>query len=145
MPGLKAALTRIPWDTVFIQNDVDASIACWYDVFMTCIAEFVPKIIVKDGNKPSWIDREVLLLIRKKNRIRRKAKLNDFPVMWERFRKLRHEVKRLLKFKKRNYLSSLGSSWKDNPRRFWSYHEAISKSGRIPDVVFVIIIIKTFI
>ena len=135
MSGLKTALTRILWDTVFIQNDVDASIACWYDVFTTCIDEFVPKIIIKDSNKTSWIDREVLQLIRKKNRIRRKAKLNDSPVMrWEGFRKLRHEVKTLLKLKK-NVIT----------RRLWSYHKAISKSGRIPDVVIGMVQLKLVI
>jgi GTPase len=72
------------------------------------------KIIIKDGNRLAWIDREVLQLIRKKNRIRRKAKSNDSPIIWERFCKLRHEVKKLLKFKNRNYLSSLSNSLRDN-------------------------------
>jgi len=38
------------------------------------VGEFVPKVLIRDANRPPWIDREVLQLIRKKNRIRRKAK-----------------------------------------------------------------------
>ena len=33
-------------------NDIDASIACWYDMFLTCVDEFVPKVVIKDANRP---------------------------------------------------------------------------------------------
>jgi hypothetical protein len=99
LPGLMSALTRIPCDTAIVDKDVDSSIACWYNMFTTCIDEFIPNIIIKDGNRPPWIDREVLQLIRKKKRIRRKAKSNDSPIIWERFRKLRQELKNCLNLK----------------------------------------------
>lgn len=77
LSGLKSALRYLPWDTVFVDNDIDASTACWYDLFLSCVDEFVPKVLIRDANRPPWIEREVLQLIRKKNRIRRKAKLKD--------------------------------------------------------------------
>ena len=55
--------------------------------------EFVPKVVINDANRSPWIDKEVLLLIRKKNRTRRrKAKLKDSINLWERFRELRRQV-----------------------------------------------------
>ena len=84
LSGLKSALRNLPWDTVFVDNDIDASTACWYDTFFY----LVPKVVIKDVNRPPWIETEVLLLIRKKNRTRRKAKLNDSVNLRERFRKI---------------------------------------------------------
>ena len=60
--------------TLFVNNDIDASTAYWYDMFLSCADEFVPKVVIKDTNRPPLIDKEVLSLIRKKSRNRNKAK-----------------------------------------------------------------------
>ena len=60
---------------MFVDNDIDASTACWYDMFLSCVDEFVPKVVIEDANRPPWIDKEALLLIRKKKRTRCKAKM----------------------------------------------------------------------
>lgn len=41
----------------------------------------------------------------------------------------------MVKFKKRNHLCNLGAVLKDNPRKFWSYYKAITKSSKIPGVI----------
>ena len=56
---LKSTLRNLSWDTVFVDNDIGASNACWY--FLSCVDEFVPKVLIKDANRPPWIDKEVLL------------------------------------------------------------------------------------
>ena len=118
-----------------MDNDIDASTACWHDMFLSCVGEFVPEVVIKDANRPPWIDKEVLLLIRKKNRTRRKAKLKDSVNLWERFPELRRQVKKMVKFKKRSHLAKPSSSLRDNPRKFWSYYKAITKTTRIPRVI----------
>ena len=112
-----------------LDNDIDASTACWYDMLLSCVDEFVPKVVIKDANTPPWIDKEVLLLIRKKNRTRRKAKSKDSVNLWERFRELRRQLK------KRSHLSKLSCSFGYNPRKFWLYYKTITKTTRIPGVI----------
>ena len=102
---------------------------------MTPVLPAVPKVVIKDANRPPWIDKEVLLLIKKKNRTRRKAKLKDSVNLWERFRELRRQVKKMVKFKKRSHLTKLSCSIKDNPCKFWSHYEAITKTTRIPGLI----------
>ena len=75
------------------------------------------------------------MLIRKKNRVRRKAKLKDSVNLWERFRELRRQVKKMVKFKKRSHLFKLSCSLGENPRKFWSYYKTITKTTRIPRVI----------
>lgn len=57
---LKSAMRCLSSDTVFVDNDIDASTACWYDMFLSCVDEFFPKVLIMDVNRPTWIDREVL-------------------------------------------------------------------------------------
>jgi len=54
LSGLKSVLRYLPWDTVFVDNDIDASTACWYDLFLSCVDEFVPKVLIRDANRPPW-------------------------------------------------------------------------------------------
>ena len=79
LSGLKSALRNL---------SVSVSLCFWTmtltpvlpacdEMFLSCVDEFVSKVVIKDANRPPWIDKEVLLLIRKKNRTRRKAKLKD--------------------------------------------------------------------
>ena len=126
---------QVPWDTAFVDGDVDYTLARWQDLFLACIEEFVPKITTKDPNKPPWIDAEVMQLIRKKNKMRRKFNFTNSAFVWGKFRQIRHQVKKLIKSNKREHLKELGDSFKDNPRRFWSYYKSITKSSRIPTVV----------
>ena len=65
LSGLRSTLRNVSWDTVFVDNDIDASTACWYDMFLSCVDEFVPKAVIEDANRPPWIDKEVSSLIRK--------------------------------------------------------------------------------
>ena len=41
----------------------------------------------------------------------------------------------MVKIKKRSHLTKLSCSLRDNPRPFWSYYKAITKSTRIPGVI----------
>ena len=76
-------------------------------MFLSCVDKFVPKVVIKYDNRPPWIDKEVLLLIRKKNRTQRRAKSNDSVNLWERFGKLRRQVKKMVKVKKRSHLTKV--------------------------------------
>ena len=52
--------------------------SCFFlHMFLSRVDEFVPKVLIRDANRPPWIDREVLQLIRKKNQIWHKAKMKD--------------------------------------------------------------------
>ena len=54
LSGLKSVLRFLPWDTVFIDIDIDASTAGWYDLFLLYVDEFVPKVSIRNANRPPW-------------------------------------------------------------------------------------------
>ena len=67
--------------------------------------------------------------------LRRKAKSRDAAYIWSKFRRLRAEIKRLIKYKEKLYISNLGQALKANPKRFWSYYKALNKTSRIPNTI----------
>lgn len=133
--AFKLALCDIPWESAFLDNDIDVNLLSWQDLSLTCVDQFIPKIRIKDLNRPPWIDTDVLHLIRKKERVRRRARRTDSPYQWSKFRKIRSEVKKLIKFNRRNYIDKLGNSLKSNPKKIWSYYKLITKTSRIPSEI----------
>ena len=55
--------------------------------------------------------------------------------MWSKFRHLRAEIKKLIKYKKKLYISDLCQALKANPKRLWSYYKALNKISRIPNTI----------
>jgi len=56
------------------EDDMELSTAKWMDLFLAAVDDCVPKIKVRSTNSAPWIDAEVLKTVRKKERLRKKAK-----------------------------------------------------------------------
>ena len=105
-------------------------------MFLTTVETVVPKVRIRATNSAPWIDAEVLRAVRKKERLRKKAKRvsNDYHL--EKFRRFRASVKSMIKAKRRVYFKTLSASFKDNPKRFCAFYQAKQKSKRIPNTVY---------
>ena len=90
------------------------------------------KARVRDSNTPSWIDKEVRHLLKRKESARRAAKKHNSAFYLEKFRISRKESKALINRKLKEYHTSLGDSLKVNPKGFWSYFRHKTKSNSIP-------------
>lgn len=129
--GMRQALCDISWDDVFhYDDDINNSLEKWTKLFYSIVDQFVTKKCISNINRPPWVDREIVLLLRKKNTLRRKAIARDTVYMWTKFRRLRAETKKLIKYKKKLYISNLGQALKA-----WSYYKALNKTSRIPNTI----------
>ncbi|XP_065645257.1 uncharacterized protein LOC136075750 [Hydra vulgaris] len=83
---------------------------------------FVPKVICKNKNKPLWLNRTLVILINKKNRLWRKNQSSKWkiPELVEQYKKLKSslQVQKRLTIKK--FEHSLAFDTK-NPKRLFSY------------------------
>ena len=86
MEGLHILMRIAPWDLCFNNEDLDGSVQRWTDLFLTTIESVVPKSKVRATNRAPWIDAEVLSMVRKKERLRKKAKRRSSDYHWEKFR-----------------------------------------------------------
>ena len=134
--GLREALSDISWYDCFLDSDnIDNSLEKWTKLFYSVVDQFVQKKCVSNINRSPWVDREIVLLLKKKNTLRRRAKSRNTDYLWSKFCRLRAEIKKLMKYKKKVYISNLGQDLKSNPKRFWSYYKALNKTNRIPNSI----------
>jgi hypothetical protein len=90
---------------------------------------------IKGRNPLPWITGNILNLINKKNTVGRKLKSCPTSHLAQKFKELRPSVKNLLRESRKNYSTSLGNNFKQNPKRLWSIIMNKSKSRNIPNTV----------
>ena len=117
-------MKNIPWDVLYIENDINANLTYWEDLFCSAINEFVPTKKIKDKLTPTWIDKEVKILCRKKDKASKKSLKTKSPEDIECFKSLRRDCKRLIRSKYNGCLHDLSRVVSDN-----------SKSRKIPHAI----------
>ena len=70
-------------------------------MFLKVVDQYIPKHYIKNAYDHLWMDKELLQLIRMKNRQRKKLKKFPNPVSIEKYKILRRLTKRLIKKKKK--------------------------------------------
>ena len=137
LDGLRAALRAIDLPSLISDSEIgiDNDWQRWKNTFLTVVSEYIPKKKINGRNPLPWINSEILHKINKKDSIRRKLKVNPTSYLKEKYKKLRSEIKKLLRENRENYFGSIDSSFKDNPIRFWSALKQRSKSVSIADRV----------
>ena len=63
--GLRTTLSYIPWDACFSANDVNSSAESFQDLLFTAVNQHIPRIKLRRRSRPSWIDNDVMKLVRK--------------------------------------------------------------------------------
>ena len=69
--GLKYSLSLINWDLCFEENDINASLTNWSDIFLAAVNQHIPTSKPRNVNEHPWIDYELLNLIKVKKRLRK--------------------------------------------------------------------------
>ena len=134
--GLRDALKSTDLSSLISDSDnIDNDWQRWKNTFLSIVSAFIPRKVIKGRNPLPWINSDILHKIKQKDSIRRRLKVNPTGYLKEKYRRLRSEIKKLLRVSRENYYISIDSSFKDNPKRFWSALKQTSKSCSIPDRV----------
>ena len=134
--GLRDALKSTDLSSLISDSDnIDNDWQRWKNTFLSIVSAFMPRKEIKGRNPLPWINSDILHKIKQKDFIRRRLKVNPTGYLKEKYRRLRSEIKKLLRMSRENYYISIDSSFKDNPKWFWSALKQTSKSCSIPDRV----------
>ena len=135
--GLCAALQETDLSSTISESsdNINVDWKQWKETFLSTVSEFVPKTKIRGQNPLPWINGNILHQIKKKESIRRKLRANPSAHLLEKYKKMRSEVKRLLRESRENFFSSINDSFANNPKRFWSVMKHKSKTCSIPDCI----------
>ena len=126
------SLQRIP-SSMFQDDDVDNFWSQWYDLYMTTMSSFIPKKTISSHKQLPYISKDLLILIRKKQRLFKQAKRLNSPRAWLKYNKACNKTTSALRKSKQHFFTKLSMNVQ-SPRDFWSdYYKLFSKRERIPD------------
>ena len=91
-------LSKIPWDTAHIYDNVDAICEHWYHLFTDVVDQHMlhKMKFIRGGHFP-WITPEISSAISKRNILLKKLKKNRTQDNWENYKKQRKIVVTILK------------------------------------------------
>ena len=111
--------------------DVNVAWNGWLDL----IEQFILCVKVKPNRSHSWVDSEIRRLYHIKitawRQTKRSAKCSD----WNKFKKLRKQLKKRIKHKYQTFVEDLSDKVKTNPKTFWSFFHDKTKYKSIPDTL----------
>ena len=132
-------LTYINWSSLLNYDSANIAMSQFYDIIYAVLRDAVPIVKVNQRKYPPWYDKELILLIKEKERHRktyikegRNKMSNDFAC----FSSLRREIKAIQKLRLFEYVKELGFQMKENSKKFWSYVKSIKVMGGLPSVMF---------
>ena len=133
--GLRQPFSAIQLDMGFDEHDIDQSWESWRDLFLNAIDSLIPKINLKDAKSLKWIESEIIKLSKQKYRLWKRAKHSNSPILWNNYRAKRKQIKTATKRKYHDFPMNMQTNLNDDPKKFWSFYGAKTKSARIPRVV----------
>ena len=132
LSGPKQAISHTPWDLVFDEASVNTRVTNWMDLLLTITNEHVPQVAISDNNNKPWIDKEVIRMMHKKDRMRKKAKKTGEHMDIEHFEEIRRNAAKLVEVKYRDYLNELKANLTEHPKRFWTFIKAKTRAYSTP-------------
>ena len=101
-------------------------------MLLSAVNEHIPNCTKRSVSDHPWIDTELLTLIKKKNRQRKKALKTKASTDVEKYQQLRHQTKQMISKGKKAHVTKLRDSLFENPKRFWSFIKTSTKINQKP-------------
>ena len=130
-PKLRDKISSMPWDLIFEnQIGIDNIVQTVTNTLLEMAAETIPNriITVRNGDLP-WITTELRKLMRKRDRLRKKAKKKNSDYYWSKFKRIRNKVVDSLRAAKRTYHCKLCDKIKANKfgsKDWWNLVKQVS-------------------
>ena len=129
------ALSYICWSNLLSFPNVHEALDYFYTLCFAVMNDHIPIVTVKANKYPLWYNSELISLINDKELCRKKfikTGRDKDSVYFMLFKRLRTQVKVMIKVLHDDYLIDVGTAIKNNPKRFWTYVKSIRASSRLP-------------
>lgn len=128
-------LFEVDWSFLDNYNDVDVATSQFYARIDAVFSNCVPKsrAIHKINKYPPWFSKEIIVGVRKKNLAWRVYKRKEDYLSLNNFKKLRDELKYMIKESYKKYTIDVESKLLSEPKYFWSFTNYKRSGSSIPE------------
>ena len=113
------------WDSMITGTDVSKAAAEWSKHFLAIMEECIPCRYLQRRRNLPWLTKNIVHLIRKRNRLFRKAKRSKRRAHYARYKEARNRIVTLTRNQKQQYFSNLATT--DN-KNFWKSIKLLNKN-----------------
>ena len=109
------------WRQVLGGDDVNV---CWIhfmEVYNTVVGQCIPFYHAKCRKNPPWMNRDLLNLVKQKQKLWKKCKNNPCAQNWNDFKTLSGNLKKRIRKAKLNFEKMIAKNSKQNPKAFYAY------------------------
>ena len=117
--------------SVVDEGDFESCWQTWKDLFLAAEKDNIPTKRLRGRNPVPWLTGAVINLIKKKENVRRKLKLNPSESLKVKYQTPRSQVKRAIRESRDEFFESANIEFKSNPKRLWSVLKTRSKSRKV--------------
>ncbi len=104
----RSKLRATNWQNIINNENLDTSAELISTTILEAASQSIPnKVVTIRPNDIPWFNNKIKRIIRKRNRIHKRAKLLNTELMWSKFRKLRNNVVKLIRKSKSDYKSRI--------------------------------------
>lgn len=137
--GDYAAISRkiesVNWWSELNELEVDHAVERFYSILRPIIESHVPLRPRRDHKYPIWFTRELIALVRRKEKAHKKFKKSRSQSDYRLFSQNRKQLKALMKSCEKSYLDNLQSLSVSQVKPFWSYAKSLRKSNTYPNEI----------
>ena len=120
-------LEQMPWRNVSSHSDPNDMWQEWKNLFVSCMDKHAPLKSKRIRNKRSpWITSELLLRMRRRDVLKKKAISTNDHAMGQQFKRARNQVNNATKLAKKRYFSENLETSKGNARKTWDLINELS-------------------
>ena len=114
-------LSRVPWDCIPFDSDVEYAWACWKDLFFSVVSATIPTVKWRQSKMKHWFSPETLHLIQVKRHIYRQMKKHGTDLLKRKYKAISNLVRLQTRKDTTTYVSNLSSSYLVNSKKFWNF------------------------
>ena len=127
----ESLLSRVPWNTIDFESDIETSWAMWKDLFFSVIDLTIPKTKWKQRKVKYWFGSDTISLIHQKRKLYRIMKHRCTDANVKKYKHISNLVRRKTRADAKQHVSLLSNLQSSNPKQFWRWINSI-KGYRSP-------------
>ena len=122
---------------IFTENDVNAKLSVFNDVFLSTLKKHAPVTTIKVRNRPCpYVTQEIKALMKERDQLHRKFQLSRDINDWQAYKDARNSVKNTLKNSEKNYVCNEVNTHKDDVGSLWKIINRIIPRKERPTHVY---------
>jgi hypothetical protein len=109
--SFRQQLSLVDWDSLLVSDDIDISTSNITRALIDAANTNIPnRVITVRKDNPPWLTSSIKRVIRRKNRLHKRAKRSNLPGHWERFRIARNKCNNLVSNAKITHYSKVSEN-----------------------------------